>query len=59
MDKKIEIKNKKAKFEYEFLEQFTAGIVLKGTEIKSVRLGKVSLAEGFCYFKKEEQLRPS
>ena len=46
----INIKNRKASFEYEFLEKFTAGIVLKGTEIKSVREGKVSLQESYCYF---------
>jgi len=47
---KIDIKNKKAGFEYEFLEHFTAGIVLYGTEIKSVREGKVSLVDSYCYF---------
>lgn len=47
---KIEIKNKKAGFEYEFLEHFTAGIVLNGTEIKSIRAGKASLVDSYCYF---------
>jgi len=47
---KIEIKNKKASFEYEFLETFTAGIVLSGTEIKSIRAGKASLTDSWCYF---------
>ena len=47
---KIEIKNKKASFEYEFIERFTAGIVLSGTEIKSIRAGKVSLVDSYCYF---------
>lgn len=46
----IEIKNKKASFEYEFIESFTAGIVLTGTEIKSIRAGKASLADSYCYF---------
>lgn len=46
----IEIKNKKAKFEYEFIETFTAGIVLTGTEIKSIRAGKASLVDSYCYF---------
>ncbi|MBQ0025118.1 MAG: SsrA-binding protein SmpB [Bacteroidales bacterium] len=46
----IEIKNKKAGFEYEFLEHFTAGIVLTGTEIKSIREGKASLVDAYCYF---------
>ena len=47
---KEEIKNKKASFEYEFLETFTAGIVLSGTEIKSIRAGKASLPDSYCYF---------
>lgn len=47
---RIEIKNKKAGFEYEFLERYTAGIVLSGTEIKSIREGKASLVDSYCYF---------
>ena len=47
---KIEIRNKKASFEYEFLENYTAGIVLTGTEIKSIRAGKASLVDSWCYF---------
>ena len=47
---RIEIRNKKASFDYEFLETFEAGIVLVGTEIKSIRMGKVSLVDSFCYF---------
>lgn len=47
---KVDIRNRKASFEYELLENFTAGIVLSGTEIKSVREGKVSLVESWCYF---------
>ena len=54
MSGKINIKNKKAKFEYEFLEKFTAGIVLTGTEIKSIRAGKASIVEGYCFFKDGE-----
>lgn len=46
----INIKNRKAKFNYEFIDTFTAGIVLKGTEIKSIREGKASIAESFCEF---------
>ena len=46
----IEIKNKRAGFEYEFIESFTAGIVLTGTEIKSIREGKAALADAYCYF---------
>ncbi|MBO7584905.1 MAG: SsrA-binding protein SmpB [Bacteroidales bacterium] len=47
---RIEIKNKKASFEYEFIERFVAGIVLSGTEIKSIRAGKASLVDSYCYF---------
>lgn len=47
---KVEIKNKRASFEYEFLETYTAGIVLTGTEIKSIRSGKASLTDSYCYF---------
>ena len=54
MDKKlsnnINIKNKKASFDYEFVETYTAGIVLTGTEIKSIRMGKASLVDTYCYF---------
>lgn len=45
-----QINNKKASFEYEFIEQYDAGIVLVGTEIKSVRAGKASLQDAYCYF---------
>lgn len=45
----INIKNKRATFDFEILETFTAGIVLTGTEIKSIRLGKASLTDTFCY----------
>lgn len=48
IDKNIVIKNKRASFDYELLEKFTAGIVLVGTEIKSIRLGKASLSESYC-----------
>lgn len=50
MQKNINIKNKKASFAYELLDTFVAGIVLSGTEIKSIRLGKASIAESFCEF---------
>lgn len=49
-NKKIEIRNKRASFDYEFIETYTAGIVLVGTEIKSIRAGKVSLQDAYCYF---------
>ncbi len=45
----IQIRNKKASFEYYFIETFTAGIVLTGTEIKSIRQGKASLVDSYCY----------
>jgi SsrA-binding protein len=44
----ILIKNKRASFDYEFIETFTAGIALTGTEIKSIRLGKASLVDTYC-----------
>jgi len=44
----VQIKNKKASFEYFFIETFTAGIVLTGTEIKSIRMGKASLVDTYC-----------
>ena len=44
----VQIKNKKASFEYFFIETYTAGIVLTGTEIKSIRLGKASLVDTYC-----------
>lgn len=45
----VQIRNKKASFEYAFIDTYTAGIVLTGTEIKSIRLGKASLVDAFCY----------
>ncbi len=56
MQVNINIKNKKARFEYELLDQYTAGIVLSGTEIKSIRLGKASIAESFCEFNDSGEL---
>jgi SsrA-binding protein len=53
-DKIINIKNKKASFEFEFLDKFKAGLVLRGSEIKSIREGRVSLTEAYCYFKGDE-----
>jgi len=46
----IKVTNRRASFDYEFLETYTAGIQLVGTEIKSIRAGKVSLQEAYCYF---------
>ena len=56
MQKEIHIKNKKARFEYELLEEYTAGIVLTGTEIKSIRNSKASIAESFCEFNEHDEL---
>ena len=47
---KVQINNRRASFDYEFLETYTAGIVLVGSEIKSIRAGKASLADAYCYF---------
>lgn len=52
----ISIKNRRASFDYEFLETYTAGVVLVGTEVKSIRAGKVSLVDSFCYFDNKNQL---
>ena len=50
----INIKNKRATFDFEIVETFTAGIVLTGTEIKSIRIGKASLVDSFCYEERGE-----
>lgn len=50
----IQIRNKKASFEYFFVDTYTAGIVLTGTEIKSIRAGKASLVDAYCYIDKGE-----
>jgi SsrA-binding protein len=51
---KISIKNRKASFEFELLDEFDAGIVLLGSEVKSIRKGNVSITEAFCYINKGE-----
>jgi SsrA-binding protein len=56
MQKTINIKNKKARFEYEFLDTYISGIVLSGSEIKSIRLGKASITESFCEFNERGEL---
>jgi SsrA-binding protein len=53
---KIQVTNRRASFDYEFLETYTAGIVLVGTEIKSIRTGKASLQDAYCYFDMAGQL---
>lgn len=56
MKNNINIKNRKAKFDYEILDTYTAGIKLVGTEIKAIRDGKASIAESFCEFNDAEEL---
>lgn len=53
-DKIINIRNKKASHEFEFVDTYVAGLMLTGTEIKSVREAKVSLTEAYCYFRRGE-----
>ena len=50
----VQVRNKKASFEYFFVDTYTAGIVLTGTEIKSIRMGKASLVDTFCFIKNGE-----
>ena len=54
MSSKVEIKNKRARFEFEFVETFTAGVQLFGTEIKSIRNSKASIAESYGVIIKNE-----
>lgn len=54
ISKDINIKNKRATYDYAIGDTFTAGLVLTGTEIKSIRQGKASLADTFCYVDKGE-----
>lgn len=51
---KLNIRNKRASFEYEFIDRIVAGIQLFGTEIKSIRAGKASLVDSYCYFSNGE-----
>lgn len=50
----VHIENKRAKFDYQFLEKVVAGMVLTGTEIKSIREGKAALVDSYCYFRNGE-----
>ncbi|TAH18024.1 MAG: SsrA-binding protein SmpB [Cytophagales bacterium] len=52
--KNVSIRNKKASFEYQFLDKYTAGLQLKGSEIKSIRLGKVNMDAAYCLFNNGE-----
>lgn len=56
MQKNINIQNKKARFEYEILDTFIAGIMLTGTEIKSIRESKARITESFCEFNEKGEL---
>ncbi len=56
MQKNINIQNKKARFEYEILDKYTAGIQLTGTEIKSIRQSKARITESFCEFNERGEL---
>jgi SsrA-binding protein len=54
LSNRINIENRRAKFDYEFIERLTAGLVLKGTEIKSIREGQAGLADSYCFFVNNE-----
>ena len=51
---KVSIRNKKASYEYEFLDKYSCGLVLKGSEVKSIRLGKATLGESHCFIHEGE-----
>ena len=54
IQKHVNIVNRKASFEYQFIDKYTAGIMLMGTEIKSIREGKVNMQDGYCVFTRGE-----
>lgn len=54
MEKKINILNKRARFDYEFIETYTAGVVLNGVEVKFIRKGHLSFVDSFCSFQNDE-----
>lgn len=54
IQQKINIENRRASFDYSFIEKYVAGLVLTGTEIKSIREGKAALVDSYCYFFKNE-----
>jgi SsrA-binding protein len=53
-NQEVNIKNKKAGFEYEFIDKYTAGMIITGPEIKSIRAGKASIIESYCFIKNHE-----
>lgn len=50
----VNIENRRARFDYQFMDEYTAGLVLRGTEIKSIREGKAGLSDSYCYFRNDE-----
>jgi SsrA-binding protein len=56
MKRSLNIENRKARYEYHFLEEYEAGVVLLGSEVKSIKDGRVSMVDAFCYFDKGELL---
>ena len=56
MNSKVSIKNRKASFEYEFIQKYTAGIILVGTEIKSIRANKASISDAYCVIINSEEI---
>jgi SsrA-binding protein len=54
MEKKVNILNKRARFEYEFIDTYTAGVVLSGVEVKFIRKGQLSFADSYCIFQNSE-----
>lgn len=54
--KEIQIKNKRASFEYFFIDTYISGLLLTGTEIKSIRMGNANLTDGYCYFRTPTEL---
>lgn len=54
MEKKVNILNKRARFEYEFIDSYTAGVVLSGVEVKFIRKGQLSFADSYCIFQNSE-----
>jgi SsrA-binding protein len=54
MEKKVNILNKRARFEYEFIDRYTAGVVLSGVEVKFIRKGQLSFADSYCIFQNSE-----
>ena len=54
MEKKVNILNKRGRFEYEFIDTYTAGVVLSGVEVKFIRKGQLSFADSYCIFQNSE-----